>query len=82
MIWKIEKRNINDLKSYDKNPRKFTKKGLADLKESIRNCGDANIITINADNTVLGGHARLKVMKQLGFKEVDVKVPDELLNEQ
>ena len=82
MIWKIEKRNINDLKSYEKNPRKFTKKGLADLKESIRNCGDANIITINADNTVLGGHARLKVMKQLGFKEVDVKVPDELLNEQ
>lgn len=82
MIWKIEKRNINDLKSYEKNPRKFTKKGLADLKESIKNCGDANIITINADNTVLGGHARLKVMKQLGFKEVDVKVPDELLNEQ
>ena len=81
MIWKIEKRNINDLKSYEKNPRKFTKKGLADLKESIKNCGDANIITINADNTVLGGHARLKVMKQLGFKEVDVKVPDRLLND-
>ena len=82
MQWTIEKRNINDLKSYEKNPRKFTKKGLADLKESIKNCGDANILTINADNTILGGHARLKVMKQLGFKEVDVKVPDRLLNEQ
>ena len=82
MFWKIEKRNIDELKSYEKNPRKFTRKGLADLKESIKNCGDANIITINADNTVLGGHARLKVMKQLGFKEVDVKVPDRVLNEQ
>lgn len=79
--WKIEKRNISELKVYDKNPRKFTAKGLADLKKSLENCGDANIITINADNTVLGGHARLQVMKELGYKEVDVKVPDRLLTE-
>lgn len=79
--WKIEKRNIEQLKGYDKNPRKFTKKGLEDLRKSLENCGDANIITINADNTVLGGHARLQVMKELGYKEVDVKVPDRLLTE-
>ena len=82
MNWKIEKRNIVELVGYDKNPRKFTKKGLQDLKQSLKRCGDANIITINADNTVLGGHARLEVMKQLGYKEVDVKVPDKLLNEE
>lgn len=79
--WQIEKRNIDDLKGYEKNPRKFTDKGLKDLKKSLENCGDANIITINKDNTVLGGHARLTVMKQLGYKEVDVKVPDRLLND-
>lgn len=67
--WKIEKRNIEELRGYDKNPRKFTDKGLKDLKKSLQNCGDANIITINADNTVLGGHARLTVMKQLGYKD-------------
>ena len=82
ITWKIEKRNIEELRGYDKNPRKFTKKGLKDLKKSLQKCGDANIITINADNTVLGGHARLTVMKQLGYKEVDVKVPNRLLNEQ
>ena len=81
MNWVIQKRNIEDLKGYDKNPRKFTKKGLKDLKESLEKCGDANIITINADNTILGGHARFEVMKQLGYKEVDVKVPDRILNE-
>lgn len=81
ITWKIEKRNVEDLQGYDKNPRKFTDKGLKDLKKSLQNCGDANIITINADNTVLGGHARLTVMKQLGYTEVDVKVPFELLNE-
>ena len=82
ITWKIEKRNIEELRGYDKNPRKFTEKGLKDLKKSLQKCGDANIITINADNTVLGGHARLTVMKQLGYKEVDVKVPNRLLNEQ
>lgn len=82
ITWKIEKRNIEELRGYDKNPRKFTEKGLKDLKKSLQKCGDANIITINADNTVLGGHARLTVMKQLGYKEVDVKVPNHLLNEQ
>ena len=81
IIWKVEKRNIDDLIGYDKNPRKFTEKGLKDLKKSLLNCGDANIITINADNTVLGGHARLTVMKQLGYKEVDVKVPEKQLSE-
>lgn len=82
ITWKIEKRNIEELRGYDKNPRKFTEKGLKDLKKSLQKCGDANIITINADNTVLGGHARLTVMKQLGYKEVDVKVPNRLLNDQ
>ena len=81
ITWKIEKRNIEDLQGYDKNPRKFTDKGLKDLKKSLQNCGDANIITINADNTVLGGHARLTVMKQLGYTEVDVKVPEKQLSE-
>ena len=81
MDQRIEKRNIEDLKGFSKNPRKFTKKGLKDLKESLQRCGDANIITINADNTVLGGHARLQIMQELKYKEVDVKVPDRLLNE-
>lgn len=79
--WKIEKRDIDSLVGYEKNPRRFTEKGLKDLKKSLENLGDANIITINADNTVLGGHARLSVMKQLGYKEVDVKVPDRQLDE-
>ena len=79
--WKIEKRSLDELKGYDKNPRKFTKKGLKDLEKSLKNCGDANIITINKDNTVLGGHARLTVMKQLGYTEVDVKVPEKQLSE-
>lgn len=82
ITWSIKKENIDNLKVFDKNPRKFTEKGLRDLKKSLENCGDANIITVNADNTVLSGHARLQVMKQLGYKEVDIKIPDRLLTEE
>jgi hypothetical protein len=81
ITWKIEKRKLADLIGYDKNPRKFTDKGLKDLKASLERLGDANIITINADNTILGGHARATVMNQLGYEEVDVKVPNILLDE-
>ena len=81
ITWKIEKRKLSDLIGYDKNPRKFTEKGLKDLKKSLERLGDANIITINADNTILGGHARATVMNQLGYEEVDVKVPNILLDE-
>ena len=80
--WKIKKEKLENLKFHELNPRKFTEKGLKDLKQSIKNCGDANIITINADNTVLGGHARLTVMKEMGITEVDVKYPTELLSEE
>lgn len=79
--WQIRKEQIKNLKFNEKNPRKFTSKGLDDLKNSILKFSDANIITINADNTVLGGHARLTVMKQMGIMEVDVKYPDRLLTE-
>lgn len=81
ITWKIEKRKLSELVGYDKNPRKFTEKGLQDLKKSLERLGDANIITINADNTILGGHARATVMNQLGYEEVDVKVPNTLLDE-
>lgn len=63
ITWKIEKRKLADLIGYDKNPRKFTYKGLKDLKASLERLGDANIITINADNTILGGHARVTLNK-------------------
>lgn len=80
--WNIETRNITELQFNPRNPRTFTKKGLEDLKKSIKKCGDANIITINKNNMVLGGHARLTVMKELGITEVTVKVPDRLLTPQ
>lgn len=79
IIWKVEKRKIEELKPHSKNPRIFTEKGMKDLKNSIDSIGFAQPININQDNTILSGHARLKTLELQGIKEVDVYVPDRLL---
>jgi len=79
--WTTEKRKVADLKDYENNPRKFNKKGLRDLKESIKSVGYIDPIAINTDGTILGGHARKKTLLALKLKEVDVRVPDRLLTE-
>lgn len=79
IIWKVEKRKIDELKPHSKNPRIFTEKGMKDLKNSIDSIGFAQPININQDNTILSGHARLKTLELQGIKEVDVYVPDRLL---
>jgi len=39
IIWKIEKRKIDELKPHSKNPRIFTEKGMKDLENSINSIG-------------------------------------------
>jgi DNA modification methylase len=79
IIWQIEKRNIDDLKPHPKNPRHFTEKGLKDLENSINSIGFASPININQNGTILGGHARILKLQEMGHKEIDVYVPDRIL---
>ncbi len=78
--WKLEKRKLSELKPYKKNPRNITEQGLKDLKKSIDKFGLAELITINVDNTIIGGHARYQTLKASGVKECDCLVPDRKLN--
>ena len=79
--WKIE-----DLKPAEYNPRRRLQPGDAEyekLKRSIETFGYVDPIIINADGTVIGGHQRLFVLQDLGYKEADVAVvnlskPDEM----
>ena len=79
--WATERRKVSGLKDWPGNPRRFTEKGMADLKASMTRLGYIDPIAINADGTIIGGHARRKMLKELGLKEVDVRVPDRLLTE-
>ena len=71
----IEKKHIDTLKPADYNPRKDLKPGDAEyakLKRSIETYGYVEPIIWNKrTGVVVGGHQRLKVMKDLGYTEVD-----------
>ncbi len=72
---KFIKKDIKDLKRATYNPRK---KLLPDdeeykkIKRSIENFGYVEPIIINSDNTIIGGHQRLSVLEDLGYKKIDV----------
>ena len=74
---------ISELKPASYNPRKWSDKAIEDLKQSIQEFGLVDPIIVNSaperKNTVIGGHFRLKVAKELGFTSVPVvyvNVPD------
>ena len=73
---KIESKLIKDLKPATYNPRQISTKQYNDLKESIKKFGLVDPIIVNKDNTVVGGHQRLKICKELKHIEIDCVVLD------
>ena len=71
----VKKHQINTLKEAEYNPRRITDKQMSDLKKSIIKYGivDPIIINMNEDRkmVVIGGHQRLKAVKELGYTEID-----------
>lgn len=69
------KKKIKELKKAKYNPRKnLTPKDgeYQNIKRSIEEFGYVEPIIINKDNTIIGGHQRYTVLKDLGYDEVDV----------
>ena len=76
---KFLKININDIKEAVYNPRKKLKpsdKEYQSIKNSIEEFGYVQPLIINKDNTIIGGHQRLSVLKDLGYQEIDVIMVD------
>ena len=71
---KITLVNINSLNPAEYNPRQISNKQYEDLKASMEKfgCVDPIIININPErlNVVVGGHQRLRILKQLGAEKV------------
>lgn len=80
-MWHLEKRKISDLKEFAKNPRKITKTQFDHIKASIEKFGLIDKPFINTDNTIIGGHQRLRILQRLGYDELEVQVPNRSLTE-
>ena len=81
ITWHIETRLIKDLKPHPKNPRQLSKDQARQLRKSIETFGLSDKPIINLDNTIIGGHQRISVLKTMKWKEVECWVPDRLINE-
>lgn len=67
---KYELRQVEDLKTWDDNPRSITEEDFVRLQEHIRRLGMYKPLLINQNNIVLGGNMRLRAIKDLGITEV------------
>lgn len=74
---------ISQLKLSAYNPRRHTAEAMAGLKESIKRFDVVDPVIANSapkrKNILIGGHMRLKALKDMGFKEVPVvylNIPD------
>lgn len=70
---------LSELIPAEYNPRKDLKPEDAEysrIERSIVEFGYVDPVIINSDNTVIGGHQRLKVLKDLGHTQIDVVVVD------
>lgn len=73
----FKKIKIVDLVPASYNPRKALKPGDAEyekIKNSISEFGYVDPVIVNDDMTVVGGHQRITVLKDLGYEEIDCVV--------
>lgn len=81
--WHNEKRKVKDLVPFEFNPRNLSEEKKQLLINSIEKFNLAEVPAINLDNVIIAGHQRIKVLMELGRgeEEIDVRVPNRLLNE-
>ena len=81
ITWISDKRELAQLIPATYNPRKLTEKQTKDLNSSLSKFNLADPIIINIDNTIIGGHQRIKVLQSQGIETVDVRIPNRKLTE-
>ena len=80
--WTETKMLLSDLRPYNKNPRRITKEQFEKLKRSIQEDGFHQRLLVTEDGRVIGGHQRIKALKELGYKEVECLVPSRELTDE
>lgn len=78
---KIVNIKLEDLKPYEKNPRK-NDKAIDFVANSIKEFGFKVPLVIDKNNVIVAGHTRYQASKKLGLKEVPCLVADDLTDEQ
>lgn len=79
--WHEKKIPLAKLKPFERNPRKISALAYQKLKESLESAGYHQRILATPDFRIIGGHQRIKALKELGYSDVIVLVPDRTLSD-
>lgn len=81
--WHIEQRKVSQLIPWDKNPHVMNDAEKQNLSRSIDKFDYVEVVVINTDNRIIGGHQRTKdfVAKGKLGEVIDVRVPNRKLSE-
>ena len=81
MVLNVIEKNIDELRPYEKNPRK-NDEAVKYVAESIRQFGFKVPIVIDTHGVIVAGHTRWKAAKNLALSTVPCVVADDLTEEQ
>ena len=79
--WTERTVKVKDLQPYERNPRRIGKDAFERLKKSLQDNGYHQRLICQPDLKVIGGHQRIKALKELGIREVAILVPDRELTD-
>lgn len=83
LTFTTEIRTVDDLVPCDYNPREMTQVQYDQLRNSLLKFDYVEMVVINRDDTILAGHQRIKVMKDLGWghRKIEVRVPCRMMTQ-
>ena len=81
IVWKERTVAVDDLKPYERNPRRISKHAFDKLKQSLQDDGYHQRIIATKDLRVIGGHQRIQALKELGIKSIEVLTPDKKISD-
>lgn len=79
--WLLVNNKLSDLMENPHNPRVLTKDQSKHLKYSLERFGIADKPIVNLDGLIIGGHQRIKILKELGYETIECWMPDNLLTQ-
>jgi len=66
----ITYRRLSELRPFERNARRHSRKQLAQISASIQKFGFTNPVLIADDDQILAGHGRLEAAKLLGMSDI------------
>jgi ParB-like chromosome segregation protein Spo0J len=79
--WTEKLVKVKDLKPFERNPRKISEQDFERPKKSLSENGYHQRIIATIDLRIIGGHQRIRALKELGLLEIQVLVPNKILSD-